>query len=78
MNSGNNKESNKQEKQDHGRVLRHFLIVNLKKKIGLSWHKLIKKSIKALLKFEIVKNFKTENMRRTKIKAVVVLMWSNK
>ena len=65
MNSGNNKESNKQEKQDLGRNLRHFLIVNLKKKkIGLSWHKLIKKSIKALLKFEIVKNFKTENMRK--------------
>ena len=31
MNSANNKESNKQEKQDHGRDLPHFIIVNLKK-----------------------------------------------
>ena len=69
MNSANNKESNKEEKQDHGRDLPHFIIVNLKKKLDYAGINLSKKYNSAL---KILR----QNMN-TKIKAVAVLMWSN-
>ena len=68
MNSANNKESNKEEKQDHGRDLPHFIIVNLKKKLDYAGINLSKKYNSALkiLKFEIVKNFKTKYEHQNK------------